>query len=175
MDSEIVLSVGSRRRVYEHVAAHPGSHLREIARALSLPLGTALYHLDYLGSRGLLVARRDGRYKRFFVANALGRREKDLVTAFRHAAPRRIAEALLAGRARTQRELCVAVGVSRSTLSFHLKNMMELGLVQCEERWPENHYRLAEPEESARVLDQFRTSFETTTLATQAAPAAALI
>lgn len=147
--------------MHDYVAAHPGSHLREIARALSLPLGTALYHLDYLSSRGLLVARRDGRYKRFFIANSLGRREKDLVTAFRHAAPRRIAEALLAGRARTQRELCAAVGVSRSTLSFHLKGLIEQQIVLCDERWPENHYRLIEPEESSRVLEQFRASFET--------------
>lgn len=155
-----VLSLGSRRRVHEHVAANPGAHLREIARALELPLGTALYHLDYLTTHGLLVARRDGRYKRFFVANALGRRDKDLVTAFRHVSTRRIAEALLAGRARTQRQLCEAVGVSRSTLSFHLKNMMSQGLVRCEDRWPENHYRVAEPDEVARVLAEHHASFE---------------
>lgn len=60
--------------------------------------------------------------------------------------------------------MCEAIGVSRSTLSFHLKAMGEAGIVACEERWPENRYRLTEPEEAARLLAQFRESFETVTL-----------
>lgn len=172
---DLHVSGSPRGRVHEHVLAHPGAHLREIARALTLPLGTALYHLDQLATRGVLVARRDGRYKRFFVANTLGRRDKDLVTAFRHATPRRIAQTLLLAPGRTQRDMCDAIGVSRSTLSFHLKAMGEAGIVACEERWPENRYRLTEPDEAARLLAQYRESFETVTLPAASTPTTAAV
>lgn len=158
LDPSDALNLESRRRIYEHVRARPGTHLRGIARDLGLPLGTALYHLDCLGGSGLVVVRRDGRYKRFFATNALGRREKDYISAFHHAVPRRVMAALLAQGHRTQRELAADVGVSRSTLSFHVTNMVRQGLLFCEHRRPENLYGALEPELASRIVrDQHAT------------------
>lgn len=157
--NEEVLSLDSRKRIYEFVKTNPGAHLRQIARSLTLPLGTALYHLDYLSSSDMIVVRRDGRYKRFFVKHMLGRREKDYVSVFHHAVPRKIATVILAKGKRTQRELCEEVQVSRSTLSFHITQMVEKGLLSCEELWPENIYSLTEPELAAKVLVRFHGTF----------------
>ncbi|HVL48492.1 MAG TPA: helix-turn-helix domain-containing protein [Candidatus Thermoplasmatota archaeon] len=130
-----------------------------IARSLKLPLGTALYHLDFLASSDVLVVRRDGRYKRFFVRHMLGRREKDYVSAFRHGVPRKVVTLLLSdGGRRTQRELAREVGVSRSTLSFHVGNLVGAGILTCEEAWPENHYGIAEPEIATKILVMFNES-----------------
>lgn len=154
-----VLTLDSRKRIYDHVKAHPGTHLREIARSLSLPLGTALYHLDYLTTREVLVVRQDGRYKRFFLRNSMGRREKDHVTTFRHDVPRRVAVALLDGVEGTQRVLCDALAISRSTLSFHLTQMVAQEILSVEDRRPEKRYRLTEPETARRILGDFAASF----------------
>ena len=154
-----VLSLDSRRRIYDCIRKNPGAHLREVARSLDLPLGTALYHLDYLSQNELIVVRRDGRYKRFFVKHMLGRLEKDYVSAFHHAVPRRIALVLLARGKRTQRELCEEVGVSRSTLSFHVNNLVEKGILKCDELWPENYYSVADPEVASKVLVMYRETF----------------
>lgn len=153
-----VLSLASRKRIYEYVEEHSGSHLREIGRRCELPLGTALYHLDRLEAEGLLTVRRDGRYKRYFPAQGLGRREKDLLSAFRHAVPRRIAAALLETPALTQRELCAIIGVSRSTLSFHVNSMMDRGLVRRESWRPENRYLLEDGELTRTILTKYRES-----------------
>ena len=153
------LVLESRRRIYEYVSARPGMHLRGIARSLSLPLGTALYHLDCLVNAELVVVRRDGRYKRFFANHTLGRREKDYISVFHHAVPRRIMAVLLAQGRRTQRELARDVGVSRSTLSFHVTNMVRQGILRCEHRWPENLYDAVEPELAARVVLEQRATF----------------
>ncbi|HWG89882.1 MAG TPA: winged helix-turn-helix transcriptional regulator [Candidatus Thermoplasmatota archaeon] len=156
---EDILSLDSRRKIYEFVKGNPGAHLREIARSLNLPLGTALYHLDYLTGSDMIVVRRDGRYKRFFVKHMLGRREKDYVSTFHHSVPRKIATVILAKSKHTQRELCAEVGVSRSTLSFHLAQMVEKGLLTVTEGWPENIYHLTEPELAGKVLVMFRETF----------------
>ena len=153
-----LLSLASRKRIYEHVEAHGGAHLREIGRKCDVPLGTALYHLDRLESEGLITVRRDGRYKRYFAANGLGRREKDLLSAFRHAVPRRVAAALLERPALTQRELCEVIGVSRSTLSFHVNSLIDKGILRREPARPENKYLLEDVELTRAILTKYRDS-----------------
>lgn len=49
------------RAVVDYVANHPGSHQREIARALDVNHGTARWHLSRLAENGLLEARKEGR------------------------------------------------------------------------------------------------------------------
>jgi predicted transcriptional regulator len=149
-----ILSLASRKRIYAFVEENSGSHLREISRRCDLPLGTALYHLDRLETQGLLAVRRDGRYKRYFPAHGLGRREKDHLCAFRHAVPRRIATALLAVTRATQRELCSLVGVSRSTLSFHVNSMIAAGILRREPWRPENRYQLDDPDLVRDILSK---------------------
>ena len=153
-----ILSLGSRKRIYEHVEANSGSHLREIGRKCDLPLGTVLYHLDRLEAEGLLVVRRDGRYKRYFPSQGLGRKEKDHLSAFRHAVPRRIATTLIDKTAATQRELCAAIGVSRSTLSFHVNDLILRGVLRREPSRPENRYVLEDAPLTRELLTRFRES-----------------
>lgn len=153
-----LLSLASRKRIYDHVETHSGCHLREIGRKCEVPLGTTLYHLDRLESEGLLTVRRDGRYKRYFPATGLGRREKDLLSAFRHSVPRRIASALLTSPALTQRALCGAIGVSRSTLSFHVNSLIDQEILRRESARPENRYLLADSELTRSILTKYRDS-----------------
>lgn len=157
-----LLAVPSRRRIYECVQEHPGAHLRDIARRTGLPLGTTLYHLDALESRGALASRRDGRYKRYFSSAGIGRREKDLLSTARHDAPRRILQALLERGASTQRDLCGATGLSRSTLSFHVNVLLERGFVERESARPERLYRVLEPELVRDTLSRYADSLTAT-------------
>jgi predicted transcriptional regulator len=160
MSTTEILSVASRRRIFECVTTHPGAHLRDVARRCTMPLGTSLYHLDYLESAGLIVSRRDGRYKRYFASNAVGRREKEVLSLLRHDAPRRLVEALLARGASTQRELCDAVGVSRSTVSFHLNRLVVDQVVVRTPRRPESTYEVADTTFTRELLARFSDSLK---------------
>jgi predicted transcriptional regulator len=159
---EDFLSVASRRLILDRVTEHPGAHLREVARRASLPLGTTLYHLDTLESAGFVVARRDGRYKRYFAPSGdLGRREKEVVSALRHGTPRRIVELLLACEpGLTQRELCARLGASRSTLSFHTTALVALGVLERVETRPEGTYRLVERDLVATLFARYGASLQ---------------
>lgn len=170
-----ILSLDSRKRIYEFVETNSGSHLREIGRKCDLPLGTALYHLDRLESEGLLTVRRDGRYKRYFPAQGLGRRDKDYLSAFRHAVPRRIAVALLRTPLMTQRELCAAIGVSRSTLSFHVNSLIDRGIVRREPSRPENRYALEDAALTHGLLVRYADSLGDVSPLPPVAPAMGLL
>lgn len=158
MQTHDILSVPSRRAVFECVREHAGTHLREVARRSEMPLGTTLYHLDCLEAADLIVARRDGRYKRYFPSHDLGRREKEVLSFLRHDAPRRILRALLEMGPSTQRGLCRALGLSRSTMSFHLNRLVAEDLVAREVARPENRYRVAEPDLVRELLARFADS-----------------
>lgn len=155
---EDIFRVESRRRIYECVQTNPGAHLRDIARRTQLPLGTTLYHLDHMETREFVAARRDGRYKRYFCGADMGRREKDMMSALRHETPRRIVHALLLQGSGTQRELCRAVGLSRSTLSFHVNQLVDRGIVLRQDARPENVYALEDAELARRLLLRYSTS-----------------
>jgi predicted transcriptional regulator len=158
MSDHDCLSVASRRSIYECVVQHAGAHLRDVARRSGMPLGTALYHLDRLEEAGLVAARRDGRYKRYFTSQGMGRREKEVVSLLRHDVPRRIVYALLSSGPATQRTLCETIGVSRSTLSFHVNRLLVAGLVGRTETRPEGIYALAEPDLARDLLSRFQGS-----------------
>lgn len=166
MSTSDILSVASRRRIYECVTTHAGAHLRDVARRCTMPLGTSLYHLDYLETAGLIVSRRDGRYKRYFAAHAIGRREKEVLSLLRHDAPRRLIEALLARGPSTQRELCDAVGVSRSTVSFHLNRLVVDQVVTRTPRRPEATYEVTEIAFTRDLLSRFSESLRSVPVTT---------
>jgi predicted transcriptional regulator len=158
MTTADILSVPSRRKIYDCVTANPGAHLRDVARRCSMPLGTSLYHLDYLETSGLVVSRRDGRYKRYFGSHGVGRREKEVLSVLRHDAPRRLVVALLDRPAQTQRELCAAIAVSRSTVSFHLNRLVVEGVVARTPRRPEATYEVTDPGFTAELVSRFGES-----------------
>lgn len=160
---EDLLSVASRRLIFDCVTANPGAHLRDVSRRCALPLGTTLYHLDTLESAAYVNARRDGRYKRYFTATSMGRRDKDVISALRHETPRRIVQVLLDSEPLTQRELCAALRVSRSTLSFHASTLVTQGILERLDARPERKYTVSEREIAASLLSKFGASLEPTT------------
>ena len=160
--ASVVLDLESRRTIYEYVSQTPGMHLRGVARGLSLPLGTALYHLDCLAKAGLVAVRFDGRYKRYF-AVGVDRREKDYISVMHRTVPRRILQALVDAPGSTQRALAQRVAVSRSTLSFHLTWLVRQGLVSCEDRRPENRYAVVEVDLARKVLSEQAHLFDADT------------
>lgn len=55
------LANGNAQEVFEHVVAHPGTHQREIARALGVNHGTVRWHLKKLVHAELIVESRRGK------------------------------------------------------------------------------------------------------------------
>lgn len=153
------LELETRRRIFRHVEAFPGAHMREIGRELAIPMGTLEYHLHYLVKADLLVTRQDARYTRYFASGGLSRREKDVLALLRQKVPRQVAAHLLLAPGSSHGELLTKFELSASTLSFHLKKLVNTGLVAQEKSGRENLYRVVEPELVARVLIQHRGSF----------------
>lgn len=156
---EQVLALEARRDIYEYIRRAPGVHLRGVERTLGLPFGQVLYHLDHLERHGLIDVKKDGGFKRYFVKNLVGRREKQVIATFRHELPRKIAILLLLEPDLAHREILDHFGVSGSTLSFHLNKMVENGILERRQDGNENYYRLMDERAAAKILILYRESF----------------
>lgn len=61
----------TRKRAYECIARHPGTHLRQIQRELNISLGTLRHHLESLEDDGLLDSRKECYFRWFFASQKL--------------------------------------------------------------------------------------------------------
>ena len=156
---EEALELDARRRIYEYILATPGTHLRGVHRAVGLPFGQVLYHLNYLEKLELIVVKKDGKFSRFFVTNLIGRKEKDVISVLRHEVPRTISILLLFYKELSHKSILEHVSVSPSTLSFHLAKMVDAQVVSREQRGRESIYKLLDDVLVTKTLIRHRASF----------------
>ena len=64
--------------------------MREISRRTNIPLVTLLYHLNYLNKFGLITSNVENRYKRYYVAKNIGKKDMEILNLLRQEVPLRI-------------------------------------------------------------------------------------
>ncbi|MCA1812331.1 MAG: helix-turn-helix domain-containing protein [Halobacteriales archaeon] len=157
--TEDPLALDTRRRVFEHVRAHPGTHLRELQRQLDMSLGTLEYHLRVLEKQGLLSTQEDTRYLRYYATAQLGPREKEVIALLRQEVPRRVCATLLIEPGLNHKQLLGHFQLAASTLSFHLKKLQAARLLDVQREGREARYRILEPDLVAKCLVAYQASF----------------
>lgn len=156
---EDALELDSRRKIFEQIENVPGIHFREIARRLQIPTGVIEYHLRYLETHELIVSRREGRYKRYFVLGKLGSRDKELLALLRQHMPRRILMHLLLHPKTSHKMLRKEFKISASTLSFHLSKLLNAQLIIQIKVGRKFQYRVEDEELVAHALIRFKEGF----------------
>jgi predicted transcriptional regulator len=119
----------TRGRILEFIASHPGTHLRDICRALGLAMGDVQYHIRRLERDGRVHSFRRGLYKFFYPANLFGERQRDVLSMLSLNTPRELLLNIVEHRDSTQEGLAGATHISQPTVSWHLKRLVELGIV----------------------------------------------
>lgn len=113
----------SRRRIREHIRAHPGLHLRALADGLGMHQSTLAYHCRILARQGHIAVREGGGRKAYYPAEGLDRRDRDLLHAVVRPTPRTICLHLLQHPGSTPGDLRRALSASGPFVSFHLNRL----------------------------------------------------
>lgn len=150
------MEVGKRREIYESLREKPGAHFSDIQRSLEMATGTLQYHLKVLEDRGLVEVEREGRYTRYFVSLEVDRRDKEMLGVLRQETARRVVLVLLEEGVSRLTVLSNRLGLAPSTVSFHLGNLEEAGVVEKPER---GCYQLVDEARVRDVLVAYRESF----------------
>jgi predicted transcriptional regulator len=158
--SEPPLDLDVRRRIYGRIREDPGLHLRELSRALDVPLSTLRHHLGVLEEADVVTVEREGTFKRYFPAEDLSEGDKSLLSVLRREKPRAILLDLLAhgGEARYG-ELEDSLGYPSSTLGMYLKELRERGLVDRQPVGRTSVYRVVDERRLHRLLVTYEESF----------------
>lgn len=153
------LSLSTRKRLFEHVEANPGIHFRQLARDLDMETGLLQYHLDELEEYGVLDSEEHGGKRRLFVSRKLDAEERAILAVLRHETTRQLVLYLLEDGPARNGEIADAVGVTPPTVSWHLSNLVEKGVVEEVEEGRTTIYRVTDEELTVQLLARYRESF----------------
>lgn len=163
-ESEL-LELETRRTIYNLVLTQPGLHLREIQRRLSLHVNLVEYHLHHLLANELVARVEEGGYTRYYPTQAPGTggdidrltsHEKRVLGLLRQPMPLRIIVYLLATGHAQHKDVCDHLGCAPSTLTYHMKKLVRLGIVEQRTAGKGKGYSLPDRREVARLLMLYR-------------------
>ena len=125
-----VMDQETRGMIRGYIMANPGEHYNAIKRSLDLKNGTLAYHLKTLERENLVKSARDGRYKRFYPA---GMKIPDDVFKLNKIQELIMGE-IVNNPGISQKELSEAIGLSTSTINYHIGVMVNSGYVRVERK-----------------------------------------
>jgi DNA-binding transcriptional ArsR family regulator len=124
-----ILDLELRRKIYNYILENPSSYEREISKKMDIPKTTLRHHLITLKKLELITEKNANGYKRYFVVNKIGKRDKEILNILKQNIPRNILLYLMYYVVCSQLEISRALEKKPSTINFHLKKLKDLGLI----------------------------------------------
>jgi predicted transcriptional regulator len=151
MKKNTVLDHYVRGQIHGYIVANPGDHYNSIKEALKLNNGTLAYHLRVLEREGIVKSRSDGIYKRFYPSDMkVPENDGTRLTEIQKIIIKRIKET----PGISQKEMSRLVGVSPSTINYHIDILKSAGLVRSERRGMRIGYFLEDMETIKKNREQ---------------------
>ncbi|ACM57309.1 winged helix-turn-helix transcriptional regulator [Halorubrum lacusprofundi] len=146
----------TRARIRRHVRETPGVHFNRVGRDLDIATGQAQYHLRRLVRDGEIAVERIGGRAHYFDP-AFDPWERRTVAFLRRETAREILVRLHADGPTRSTTLADELDLARSTVSWHVSNLVESGIVEKSDERP-MHLSLAFPERTATLFDEVSPS-----------------
>jgi predicted transcriptional regulator len=130
VNSGNILENSSRFQVYTYIKTKPGAYISEIVEQIGLDREIVKYHLKALSAKRKIEAYKEGGKTRYF-ENLLvyNEDEKKVISALQNLSNQRIILEIITQKCNTNVDLAREFGVSRPTISWHMKNLKEVGLI----------------------------------------------
>lgn len=154
-----MLELPVRRRIFDFVGAHPGSSARTVQRGLGLGWGETTYHLDQMLRAGILQRERGGRRDYYFHPSTSSV-DRQLLVVMQSAVERAMLVELSRFPGMGFRNLMDHLKLGKTTVAFHLKFLVALGIVDVEVSTPHRRYSVRRPDLVLRLYGSYRDSFE---------------
>ncbi len=154
-----ILELENRRKIYQLILKYPGMYLREIEKELGLAVGVLEYHLKYLVKNELLSIEEEGNRIRYFAGENVSWGDKATIGLLRQKIPRRIVVHLMLNPGVKFKDVLEQFSVSKSTLSFHMKKLVDANLVEATKEGRETSYEVIDQETVARIILTYKASF----------------
>ncbi|WP_456474149.1 winged helix-turn-helix transcriptional regulator [Candidatus Pyrohabitans sp.] len=120
-----------RQRIYKYVLNNPGTNIEELSRNLRINRSTLRYHLKVLEYSGKLTIEKIGRYTRIYQNSMIfDNNQKFIAAAMRKESESKILKVILENPGINNREISKITGLDKSTVSRHIKTLIDAGLLE---------------------------------------------
>ena len=153
------LELENRKRIFECVRSSPGIHFREIQRRTNMPIGVLEYHLNYLVDKSLLSIDKHESFSRYFPCGQVSTEKQRILSSLRQEIPRGIILYLLRNPGATHGEVLKNFSISGGTLSYHVKKLVNRGVISLEKSGRESRLTVIDPDKVVDLLIVYRRTF----------------
>jgi predicted transcriptional regulator len=116
-------------KILRYLDSHPGTHLRKINADLGIALGTLRYHLESLEKTGKIVSEKHDLFRYFFTTGALDETERNVIKMLHQETSRQILMFILEKKNPSQKDIVKNIKLSTASARWHLRRLVELGIV----------------------------------------------
>lgn len=153
------LSLDTRKEIFEYVRTNPGSHFSKVKRELEMETGLLQYHLRKLEEYEVIESKDHQEKRRLFVTRELNEEEQSILATLRYETTRKILLYLLENGPARNGEIADAVGITPSTVTWHISNLLDEGVVETTEDGRTTLYQVANEELTVQLLVRYQESF----------------
>ncbi|MDI9395267.1 MAG: winged helix-turn-helix transcriptional regulator [Euryarchaeota archaeon] len=130
VNKENVLGNTNRSSIYTYIKTKPGACIGEIVEKTGFSRGRVRHHITILKAQNKIEVHKDSGKIRYFENNSTYDDEKrKIITALQNVTSQRIISEVQNGICNTNSTLAHKIGVSRSTISWHVRTLKEAGLI----------------------------------------------
>jgi predicted transcriptional regulator len=158
-DPDEILALETRKQIFEYIHSNPGVHFSRLKRELSMETGLLQYHLRELEDHGVIESRDHQDRRRLFVAQELDEEERSLLSWLRYETTRHILLYLMKEGPKRNRDIAEVVGVTPATVSWHVSQLLDAGVIEAVTEERTTRYRVADEELTMQLLVRYRESF----------------
>ena len=115
-----ILDHYTRGKIHGYILANPGDHYNSIKKALGISNGSFAYHLHVLEREGMIKSKRDGLFKRFYPFKAQVSQDNG---SHLNDTQKIIVKKIRETPGITQKDIATMMGVSRSTINYHINKL----------------------------------------------------
>ena len=113
--------------ILQFIVDNPSSHLRKIKNNLEYSMGTVQYYLAMLEKEGKIKSVKTRFYRNYY---HVSESDEEILSIFNLDSPRNIVMYLIQHEPSTHQGIAKGIGLSSSTVSWHMKRLLELQVVQ---------------------------------------------
>ena len=115
--------------ILEFIIANPSSHLRKIKNNLGYSMGTVQYYLAILEKEGKIKSVKTKFYKNYY---HISESDEEILSVLNLNSPRNIVMYLIQHEPSTHQDIANGIGLSSSTISWHMKRLLALQIIKKE-------------------------------------------
>jgi len=149
----------TRNDIYNLILNNPGLHLNQITKKMKISKSTINYHINYLKKQGFILFENDGKYLRYYVPKKVNKFEKKVLKLLRQQIPFQIVIYLIQNSNISQIEISKYLEKHPTTISYHLKKLKGLDIIERIPNGKKTNYKLKNPQYIYDIIHKYAESF----------------